>query len=186
MDPTNNKVFAFLLMIEDEILTSDPPGHLRTGLELCSNECCVTYFRLFRVGNSIRKYFLAAIIVYVILSKAGRKCTASLLLCVEVNLLIAKDHADSRLPRSLSIVSTVGFVFTSFVQVLSFVLIYCFHSLCIRFDVDLVVSMECSCFVQDQMDLLEADTVPKKQRKTSLSPNACHVSRDTLTCRYVQ
>jgi hypothetical protein len=77
MDLANNKVFAFLPVIEDDILASDPPGHLRTGLELCSDECCVTYRRLFRVGNSIRKYFFAAIVVCVILSQAGQKCIAT-------------------------------------------------------------------------------------------------------------
>jgi hypothetical protein len=71
MDLANNKIFAFLPVIEDNILASNPPGHLRSGLELCSDECCDTYQRLLRVGNSIRKYFFAAIVICVILSEAG-------------------------------------------------------------------------------------------------------------------
>jgi hypothetical protein len=48
----------------------------------------------------------------------------ALLLLMEVNVS-AKDHADSKLPRSLSAISTV-FVFNSIVQVLSFVLAFVF------------------------------------------------------------
>ena len=77
MDPANNKVFAFLHVIEDDILVFDLSSHLHTGLELCSDECCVTYRCLFRVGNNIRKYFFAAIVVYVILSQAGQKRIAT-------------------------------------------------------------------------------------------------------------
>jgi hypothetical protein len=77
MDPANNKVFAFLPVIEDDILASNLPGHLRTRLELCSDECCVTYRHFFRVGNNIRKYFFAAIVVCIILSQEGWKHIAT-------------------------------------------------------------------------------------------------------------
>ena len=77
MESRYNKAFAFLPVIDDKILAIDPPGHLCNGLEMCSYECCLTYRRLFRIGNAIRKYFLAAIIVCVILSQAGRKISIS-------------------------------------------------------------------------------------------------------------
>jgi hypothetical protein len=54
-----------------------------------------------------------------------------LLLLMEVNVS-AKDHADSKLPRSLSAISTV-FVFNSIVQVLSFVLAFVFMVLAFVF-----------------------------------------------------
>jgi hypothetical protein len=78
MESGHNKAFAFLPVIDDEILATDLLGHLRNGLEMYSHECCLTYRRLFRVGNAIRKYFLAAIVVCVILSQAGRKVSMSL------------------------------------------------------------------------------------------------------------
>jgi hypothetical protein len=78
MESGYNKAFAFLPIIDDKILATNPPGHLHNGLEMCLNECCLTYRRLFRVGNAIRKYFLAAIVVCVILSQAGRKVSMSL------------------------------------------------------------------------------------------------------------
>ena len=73
MESGSNKAFAFLPVVDDYILATDLPGHLRIGLEFCSYECCITYRRLFRVGNAIRKILFSTIVVCVIFSQTGQK-----------------------------------------------------------------------------------------------------------------
>ena len=116
MDSGNNKVFAFLLIIDDEILAISPPGFLHTGLEHCFVDCYLTYRLLFRVENTIRKYFLVGIFVCIILSKAGRKIIQ---VPEEVNLLLAEAYADYELLRLLNanFIAVIMFILKSNVRV---------------------------------------------------------------------
>ena len=63
MDSTNDKRFAFLPCMDDAILINFTPEQLRFGLDFCSSECIHMYRCLYRIGNGIRKYFFAALLV---------------------------------------------------------------------------------------------------------------------------
>jgi hypothetical protein len=78
MDASNDKQFAFLHVVDDAELLCSSLGHLRVGLELCSNDCCHIYSGLYRVGNAMRKLLFVALVVYVILLSTSWKHTSSL------------------------------------------------------------------------------------------------------------
>jgi hypothetical protein len=62
MDSGNNKVFAFLHVINDEILATDPPSHLRIGLEHCFVACCLTYRLLLELETQLGSTSLQALL----------------------------------------------------------------------------------------------------------------------------
>jgi hypothetical protein len=73
MEYSDDKRFAFLPIVHDELLVALCLGYLLEGLDLCSDECSHTYRCLSRVGNGIRSCFFAALLVCILLSPRGQE-----------------------------------------------------------------------------------------------------------------